>query len=212
MKWIAAIVLVVAGFPVAAEYPPEPQVPAGYAPELPSGPPHEPPGPPAGLADLPLSGTADISYGAFYRHVRSRNPEIQEHYLRELFEHYHDLASLEGVSLLVALAQMTHETNYLLFTGSVRAGQFNYAGIGATSATNPGNTFPDMRTGVAAHIQHLKAYANEEPLVTNLVNPRFHLVVRGVAPTVHGLTGRWATDPEYGRKVLEHARRLAGFE
>ena len=191
MKWIAAIVLWATGLPVAADSAPELLVP----PE-----------------DLPLAGSADVSFQAFYRHVRSRNVCIDGDYLRELYDHYRGLSVLEGVSLLVALAQMTHETNYLLFTGSVRAGQFNYAGLGATSATNPGNVFPDMWTGVAAHIQHLKAYASEEPLVTELVNPRFHLVVRGTAPTVHGLTGRWATDPDYGRKVLDHARRLAGFE
>ena len=191
MKWLLAVVIVSTGFPVAA----------GEPPDLPAPP-----------VDLPLAGSADVSFEAFYRHVRSRNARIDGSYLRELYDHYRDLSVLEGMSLLVALAQMTHETNYLLFTGSVRATQFNYAGIGATSETTPGDVFPDIRTGVAAHIQHLKAYANDEPLVTELVDPRFYLVVRGTAPTVQSLTGRWAVDPGYGRKVLEHARRLAGYE
>jgi hypothetical protein len=107
---------------------------------------------------------------------------------------------------------MVHETDYLRFSGSVRAVQYNYAGLGATSASNPGVVFPNMRTGVAAHVQHMRAYADDLPPVTPLVDPRFHLVERGTARTVRELTGRWATDPGYGRKILGHARGLLAQE
>ncbi|MFN9361210.1 MAG: cell wall hydrolase, partial [Pseudanabaena sp.] len=41
-----------------------------------------------------------------------------------------------------------------------------------------------------------------------LVAPRFNFVARGVAPVLHQLTGRWAIDPLYDRKILALIRRL----
>ncbi len=66
----------------------------------------------------------------------------------------------------------------------------------------------DQRTGVRAHIQQLKAYASNAPLFQPLVAPRFNFVARGVAPVLHQLTGRWAIDPLYDRKILALIRRL----
>jgi len=158
--------------------------------------------------DLSLLSAETVPYAAFRAHVRSGNPEIDEIYLRTLYHHYREICRVEGINLLSALAQMIHETGYLRFNGSVRAVQYNYAGIGAIAAGHPGDTFADMRTGVAAHVQHMKAYASTDPLETVLVDPRFHLVVRGSARTVRSLTGRWATDPDYGTKVLAHVNAL----
>lgn len=154
--------------------------------------------------DILLAATWDVGYAEVRAHVRRKNPAIDEIYLRTLHRHYLQLCRLEGVNMAVAIAQMIHETDYLRFTGSVRAVQYNYAGLGATGGGNPGLSFPDMRTGVAAHVQHIKAYANDMALVTPLVDPRFQLVRRGSAPTVRSLTGRWATDPEYGEKLVAH--------
>ena len=55
----------------------------------------------------------------------------------------------------VAFAQMVHETNFLKFTGDVKVGQFNFAGLGATGGGNPGNSFATVQEGIRAHIQHL---------------------------------------------------------
>ncbi|MFW5744710.1 MAG: glucosaminidase domain-containing protein [Spirochaetota bacterium] len=154
--------------------------------------------------DILLAAVRDVGFAEVRAHVRRKNPAIDEIYLRTLHRHYLELCRLEGVNMAVAIAQMIHETDYLRFTGSVRAVQYNYAGLGATGGDNPGLSFPDMRTGVAAHVQHIKAYANDVALVTPLVDPRFHLVRRGSAPTVRSLTGRWATDPEYGEKLVAH--------
>jgi len=161
--------------------------------------------------DLSLTANAPVPFQALLAHVRSANPGIDEIYLRTLYRNYRELCRLEGISLVSALAQMVHETDYLRFSGSVRGVQYNYAGIGAVAADHPGERFPDMRTGVAAHVQHLKAYAATTPLVTELVDPRFHLVRRGTATTVMSLTGRWATDPHYGPKVLAHAAALLRY-
>lgn len=163
----------------------------------------------AARAELRVIADTVVRYDVFEAHVTARHRDFDRFYLRTLYDHYVRECRVEGVSLLVALAQMIHETDYLRFTGSVRAVQYNYAGIGATDTGVAGDVFPNMRTGVRAHVQHLKAYADAEPLSQAVVDPRFHLVRRGSAATVVELTGRWATDPAYHEKLLAHAERLS---
>ncbi|TVQ22508.1 MAG: hypothetical protein EA382_11930 [Spirochaetaceae bacterium] len=160
-------------------------------------------------ADLPILADDYVTYEALLEHIRVRNSSVDAIYVRFLHRAYAAATAQEGVSMLVALAQMVHETGALRFGGSVRASQYNYAGLGAVNETAPGLSFANMQIGVLAHVQHLKAYATTEPLRTELVNPRFHLVRRGAAPTVTGLTGTWATDPLYAEKLLAHAESLS---
>lgn len=159
-------------------------------------------------SDLPIMASAPMDLGALASHVRSKNPAVDSVYLSALYHYYADECATEGVSLLVALSQMVHETDYLLFTGAVSPIQYNYAGLGATSSSTPGLRFESMRLGVRAHVQHLKAYGSTEPLARALADPRFSYVTRGSAVTVRSLAGRWAADAHYGDKVLAHAARL----
>lgn len=62
----------------------------------------------------------------------------------------------------MAFFQMLLETGNLAFTGDVSKDQNNFAGLGATGRKNPGETFPDVATGVKAHLQHLLMYAGEK--------------------------------------------------
>ncbi|AFY69657.1 cell wall hydrolase/autolysin [Thalassoporum mexicanum PCC 7367] len=126
----------------------------------------------------------------------------------EMPRYYREEGSIEGVNYDIAFSQMCLETNFLRFGGDVRPAQNNFAGLGAVGGNEEGATFPDQRTGVRAHIQHLKAYGSTSPLVQELVNPRFHFVQRGIAPLVNQLSGRWAVDPNYGSKIIAIIRRL----
>ena len=110
-------------------------------------------------------------------------------------------ANAEGVRSEVLFAQVMHETGWLSFGGDVRPEQCNFGGLGAVGGGASGATFPDVRTGLRAQTQHLKAYGSVEPLVNECVDPRFGYVARGCAPTVDGLAGRWAGDPDYGIKL-----------
>jgi hypothetical protein len=122
---------------------------------------------------------------------------------------YVDEAQAEGVNHDIAFAQMILETGFLRFEGVVRPEMNNFCGLGAVSATQNGHKFPDERTGIRAHIQHLKAYASREPLVGQLADPRYHHVrPKGKAPTVDGLTGTWATDPMYSKKIKSLLQRM----
>jgi mannosyl-glycoprotein endo-beta-N-acetylglucosaminidase len=158
--------------------------------------------------DLPLIGNASTTFDRFYSHLTSKNMDLDEYYARRLFDAYQIECAREGVSPVVALSQMIHETNYLLFTGAVDATQYNYAGMGSTAVGVPGLHFGTMDHGIRAHVQHLKAYGDSEPLAAELVDPRFSYVVRGSAPTVMTLSGRWAVDPDYGAKLLAHVYRM----
>lgn len=128
---------------------------------------------------------------------------------------YIEEADAEGVRAEVAFAQTMKETGWLQFGGDVSIEQYNFAGLGTTGGGEPGITFPDVRTGVRAQIQHLKAYATEEALLQKCVDERYEYVKKGCAPYVEWLgqqenpqkTG-WATAPNYGDSIVEMIENL----
>ena len=120
-------------------------------------------------------------------------------------------AVTEGVRPEVVFAQAMLETGYLQFGGDVKVGQFNFAGLGATGGGAEGIHFPDVRTGIRAQVQHLKAYASDEPLKQACVDERFKYVVRKSAPYIEWLgiqenpTGKgWAGGKEYGFNMIKN--------
>lgn len=132
----------------------------------------------------------------------------------ELPKLYREEASIENVNSDIAFAQMCVETGFLRFGKTVKPEQNNFAGLGAIQSGLEGASFSTPRIGVRAQIQHLKAYASSEPLVQAIVDPRFHCVRRGIAPTLKQLSGRWTGDPQYHQRILSVLRRLcesAGF-
>ena len=123
--------------------------------------------------------------------------------IEEFCQIVYEEARAEGVRAEVVFCQEMNETNWLRFGGDVKAEQCNFAGLGATGNGVPGNTFPDVRTGVRAQVQHLKAYASTEPLKNKCVDTRFGYVSRGSAPTVLKLSGTWAASKSYGQDLLK---------
>ncbi len=122
---------------------------------------------------------------------------------------YIEEAAFEGVNSDVAFVQMCLETGFLRFGGLVTENMNNFCGLGAVSAEQRGHFFPDERTGVRAHVQHLKAYGSTAPLVGELVDPRYSYVTpRGKSPGILGLSGTWAADRQYGAKIIEMLERL----
>lgn len=113
-------------------------------------------------------------------------------------------AEAEGVRADVVFMQAMKETGWLGFGGAVQPEWCNFGGLGAVNS-NPvdgANRFANVRTGLRAQVQHLKAYASTEPLVNDQVDQRFHLVERGCAPTLEGLDGRWAVPGNgYGASI-----------
>jgi hypothetical protein len=145
------------------------------------------------------------------------NPRIDPDYVQMLADYYVEEAAAEGVNHDVAFSQMCHETGFLVFGGLVTADMNNFCGLGSTGFAGAdglperGLSFPNPQTGIRAHIQHLKAYGSEEPLNKHIVDPRFRYVRRGRSPTIEGLAGTWASDPDYAKKIRGIILRLYDF-
>ncbi|WP_418629354.1 N-acetylmuramoyl-L-alanine amidase [[Clostridium] scindens] len=124
--------------------------------------------------------------------------------ITEFCEILYDEAVLEGIKPEVVFGQAMNETGYLKFGGDVQPDQFNFAGLGATGGV-PGESFPSVKIGLRAQVQHLKAYASTENLNSACVDNRFKYVSRGSAPYVEWLgiqenpKGKgWAAANQYG--------------
>jgi len=132
-------------------------------------------------------------------------------YARILAGLYIEEAYNEGINHDIAFAQMCLETGFLSFGGLVRPEWNNFCGLGSIGPEQPGLVFPDTRTGVRAHIQHLKAYATSAPLNLSPVDPRYKYVRLGSSPTIEGLAGTWAADRMYSEKIYAILQRLYAF-
>ncbi len=128
---------------------------------------------------------------------------------------YYEEAAAEGVRPEVAFVQTMKETNWLQYGGDASIEQFNFAGLGTTGGGVPGNSYPDVRTGIRAQIQHLKAYATTDVLSQECVDDRYIYVTKGSAPYVEWLGQKenpqglgWATDENYGYSIVEMIRKM----
>ena len=117
-------------------------------------------------------------------------------------------AQAEGVRQEVLFFQIMKETGWLQFGGDVSIDQYNFGGLGATGGV-PGLSFSDVRTGIRAQVQHLKAYGSTELLRNECVDPRFDYVDRGCAKYVQWLGIQenpqrkgWAASKEYGATIV----------
>ncbi len=158
----------------------------------------------AAVPDTPILGQAQATVEQARAWLKAKAPDWVS-----LADLYYGIAPRYGIRADVALAQAAKETGYFRFGGLVQPWQNNFCGLGATGTPSDGNTplrgadpnkvrfekgvhgaiFADEAAGVEAHIQHLYAYATNEPLPegTLLVDPRFILVQKGTAPYVEYL-------------------------
>ena len=168
---------------------------------------------------FPIASKSDITakqLAEFYISKKKTFPTYYKEHdkeattLEKFCQIYIDEANAEGINVEVAFCQAMLETGWLQYGGAVTIDKFNFAGIGAVDS-NPSEgaaRFNSVREGIRAQIQHLKAYANDEPLNNPQIDPRFHLVKRGSAPYVEMLGGRWASDTEYGYKIVELMKQI----
>ena len=130
--------------------------------------------------------------------------------IREFCEIIYEEATDENVKPEVVFGQAMKETGYLQFGRDVQIEQFNFAGLGATGNGVHGNSFDNIREGIRAQVQHLKAYASKDSLNHDCVDVRFGYVNRGSAPYVEWLgikenpnKAGWAASSEYGIDLVE---------
>ena len=135
--------------------------------------------------------------------------------IKDFCQIYYEEAEKEGIKAEVAFAQAMKETGWLQFTGVVKAEQYNFAGMGATGNGVAGETFKDVREGVRAQIQHLKAYGSTKPLNQVCVDNRFKYVERGSAIYVEWLgipnnpnKKGWAAADGYGVDIVQMIQKM----
>jgi hypothetical protein len=156
--------------------------------------------------EIPVSperilGRGSIKSETLAEFLLTVNPEVAEPFAYDFAKLYVEEAAAEGVNHDIAFSQMCLETGFLSFGGLVKPDMNNYCGLGAIGPGEEGESFPSPQIGIRAQIQHLKAYATEEPPKQPLVDPRYRWVRYGSAPTIYELSGSWAADKEYGKKI-----------
>lgn len=145
--------------------------------------------------------------------LRQRNGGLDPRYM-ELAEIYKSLGEAWRVRWDYAFYQMVVETNFLTYRrpngrmGDVDPRQNNFAGIGTTGGGVPGDSYPDIRTGVLAQIQHLVVYSGEK--IAAPVAPRTQLKQDDILAKSRelnrpvrfsDLARRWAADRRYDQSI-----------
>lgn len=155
-----------------------------------------------------IMGAPKVDAATMHRFVSAYNADFP----MEIAQAYHSLGLKYGIRGDVALCQAIVETGWFRFADgtAVTPDQHNYCGLGVTSRGMKGSAFECVEDGVRAQLQHLYAYACREPLPEGeqLIDPRFSLVQRGVAPTWMDLSGRWAANDHYGMQIRRLYERL----
>lgn len=180
-------------------------------------------------ADLPVIRLSEqnavpecATPGRLMAFIRAKNPNLEPAFQKIAVE-YMRKGEEVGVRWDLAFVQMAIETSYLTFKrdgkryGDVKPDQNNFAGLGATGRGVPGESFPDMPTGVLAHLQHVLMYSGEK--IENPVAERtrkvqqwgvlksFHAGIKGPVTYVD-LARKWAASADYAEVIESHTERF----
>ena len=181
------------------------------------------PMPTAEPTEITIMGEAAATEEQMLAYLLHRNPKPKlTGTPEELVHAYYEEAEHEGVRADLALAQAFKETGFFAYGGDVDWKQNNFCGLGATGNGAKGLSFPDIRTGARAHIQHLLAYSRKERPTKPIVDPRYDLI-RTNRPDIYGrltrwtdLNGVWAVPGKnYGQEIIvirDRARQPDGSD
>jgi hypothetical protein len=134
--------------------------------------------------------------------------------VRAIVGFYYATAAAAGLDPLLVVAQMVEETGHLTSFWSQRPRR-NMAGIGVTGEPGAGVSFPSLEVAVRAHAGRLLAYALPSGAGNQAQNDLIEQALafrpqhlRGVAPTLQGLAGTYAADPQYAVKLASVANDI----
>ena len=162
------------------------------------------------LEDVTIFGRAEATEKQMVDFILRRNPTPKlSCTVEEIVSYYYEEAGREGIRADIALCQACKETGFFNYGGDVSPDQNNYCGLGATGNHEPGARFATARLGVRAHIQHLMVYTTTRRPETEIVDPRYELVIEkhpeiyGIVKTWTGLNGKWAVPGTYyGQDIM----------
>lgn len=145
--------------------------------------------------------------------IKTRNPNLDPRFA-DIASLYRKHGETWRVRWDYAFFQMVVETNFLTYRrgdgrwGDVDPRQNNFAGLGTTGGGVPGDSYPNVSTGVLAQIQHLVVYSGQR--IENPVGERTRLkqdhILANMASkngqtTFSDLARRWAADKHYGASI-----------
>lgn len=153
------------------------------------------------------------------QYLTARNDRLDPRFRTIAWAYRHHGEAL-GVRWDYAFFQMLLETNYLTYRrgdgewGDVKPRQNNFAGLGATGGGAPGDSFPDVGTGVLAQMQHLLVYSGQRvphPVGARTREAQDDILAKSWAlrrpVRFSDLTRRWAADRNYHRSIESIAER-----
>ena len=159
----------------------------------------------------PARGSVAQSY-AFAQHYGAKRLTDVNLFMTEVYR----LAPLVGIDPAVVIAQSALETD--TWRTAYWTDHRNPGGIGITYSDQESYTWADGTAAARGHLVHLYLYAAGEIPADHLLapykglDPRYDAAVSagyaGIATTLDGLTGRWATDPIYGTKIAGRANDI----
>lgn len=134
---------------------------------------------------------------------------VSEKFVREAYR----LEALSSISAEVVVSQWAVETG--AGTSPSWSTRLNPAGIGITDGGDKGYSWPTPEKAAQAQVVHLSGYVQgyNRNLRSYLdQDPRYLLVLETdfaqSVKTVADLTGKWATDPQYGDKIAWRLENL----
>lgn len=119
-----------------------------------------------GLLTTPTNTVPEcVTPGRMMAFLKLRNPELDSRFNGIAVDYMREGTRL-GLRWDFAFYQMVVETGALSYwrgnrAGDVKPSQNNFAGLGATGRGVRGESFPDVATGVRAHLEHLMLYAGK---------------------------------------------------
>jgi len=138
-----------------------------------------------------------------FNFIKSRNPTtlLTDANIRLLINYYISEAAYEKVNHDLAVVQMLYVTNFLRNNQLVNNN--NFGGLNETREWQ--GRFPNILTGVRAHIQHLRAYASTTLIRQEIINPRMNQLsnIRGTVQTFDQLYEKWTVNPQRYRTNID---------
>lgn len=166
-----------------------------------------------------IMGVSMATAAQMQDYIKSVNSSVAQSVI-DMIPLYLSEGAAEGVRGDIAFAQSCLETGNFGFKGSaVTLDQNNFCGMGVTSNGMKGNSFDTPQLGIRAQIQHLKAYASDDALKNDCIDPRFNYVTRGCAEYVEWLGQQenpdgkgWASGAQYGEKIIKILKSIVSIE
>lgn len=166
------------------------------------------------IKGTPIKGKATTTVKSMQDWAKSKNADP---IFIELAQKFYDISVQYGIDPAVTYAQSAKETGFMRFGGVLDKTFYNPCGLkttegGGNSDPNAHQRFKNWDEGITAQVQHLGLYAGEIYKRDDIVDPRHFPEIRGTAPTVEKLGGKWAPSASYGSEIVDLMKQFASAE